>query len=447
MITKELLKNFEERFKNDKASTVVANAIAKSGIEDSSFNNDVLRFHNFKFSDSVKKSVKKAEITNQKKSGRCWMFASYNVLRLQVMKKLNLSSFEFSETYLFFMDKMEKSNSFLELIIQHIDEPIDSRLMDYFIHNTADDGNWWEGFDSLICKYGTVPKYVMPETFSSSNSSSFVEQINLRLRRTAMKMRKAHSEGKGIDELNRLKEETLYEVYNICTKTLGKLPETFDFEYVDKDEKFHRVENLTPMSFYKEYVGDYFATKVNLIEDPRGKYPFGRKLELKYLRIVHEGREVSSLNVPQEEIKSAIIKSIKAGEAVWFACDVAKNSDRKLGIMDKDIYGYDETLTELGEFSKADRIDYRCSELTHAMTFVGVDLDEKGNPIKWQVENSWGDEFGEKGIFSMSDSWFTDENITAIVDKKFVDEKWLKGLEEEAIMIEPWEPYASLMKR
>lgn len=203
-------------------------------------------------------------------------------------------------------------------------------------------------------------------------------------------------EGKGIDELNRLKEETLMKFIISVQKTLGKLPKLLILSMLIKMKKFHRVENLTPMSFYKEYVGDYFATKVNLIEDPRGKYPFGRKLELKYLRIVHEGREVSSLNVPQEEIKSAIIKSIKAGEAVWLACDVDKNSDRKLGIMDKDIYNYDETLTELGEFTKADRIDYRCSELTHAMSFVGVDLDEKGNPIKWQVENSWGEEFGEK---------------------------------------------------
>ena len=187
--------------------------------------------------------------------------------------------------------------------------------------------------------------------------------------------------------------------------------------------------------------------KVDLIEDPRGKYPFGKRIELKYFKSVIEGNPVASLNVPQEEIKKAIIASIKAGEAVWFACDVMKNCDRKLGIMDKDLFNYDETLTELGEFSKADRIDYRYTDLTHAMTFVGVDLDENGNPIKWQVENSWGDEVGEKGIFSMSDSWFTNENISAIVDKKFVDEKWLKGLEEESIKIEPWEPYAMMLKR
>ena len=262
-----------------------------------------------------------------------------------------------------------------------------------------------------------------------------------------MNMRKANSDGASIEDLKKIKEETLYEVYNICTKTLGKLPETFDFEYTDKDNNFHKVNNLTPKKFYEEYVGDYFANKVDLIEDPRGKYPYGKKIELKYFKSVREASPVASLNVPQEQIKKAIIESIKSGEAVWFACDVMKNCDRKLGIMDKDLFNYDETLTELGEFSRADRIDYRCTDLTHAMTFVGVDLDENGNPIKWQVENSWGDELGDKGIFSMSDSWFNNENICAIVDKKFVDEKWLKGLEEESIKIEPWEPYAMMLRR
>lgn len=332
-------------------------------------------------------------------------------------------------------------------MIEHIDEPLGSRLMDSLLDLGADDGNFFECFDDLISKHGIVPKSVMPETFSSSDSGAFVEQINVRLKRTAMNMRKAHSNGASVQELKKLKEETLYEVYNICTKVLGKLPETFDFEYTDKDDKFHKITNLTPKKFYEEYVGSYFENKVDLIEDPRGKYPFGKRIELKYFKSVIEGNPVASLNVPQEEIKKAIIASIKAGEAVWFACDVMKNCDRKLGIMDKDLFNYDETLTELGEFSKADRIDYRYTDLTHAMTFVGVDLDENGNPIKWQVENSWGDEVGEKGIFSMSDSWFTNENISAIVDKKFVDEKWLKGLEEESIKIEPWEPYAMMLKR
>lgn len=442
MITKELMKRFKERFYNDSTSTVIANAIAKNGIEASSINNDIFRFHNFKFSDSVKK----AEITNQKKSGRCWMFASYNVLKLKVMEKLNLKTFEFSEVYLFFMDKMEKSNNFLELMIEHIDEPLDSRLMESLLSLTAEDGNYFESFDSLITKYGAVPKCVMPETFGSSNSAAFIEELRKRLKRTAANMRKAHKEGKSIDELNKLKEETLYEIYNICTKVLGKLPETFDFEYLDKDDKFHKISNLTPLKFYEEYVGNYFETKVNLVEDPRERIPYGKVLELKYFKSVKEGRYIGSLNVPQEQIIKATIASIKAGEAVWFACDVLKDCDRKSGIMDKDLFKYDETLTEMGEFSRADRIDFRYSYLTHAMAFVGVDLDEDGNPIKWQVENSWGDENGDKGIFSMSHSWFLDENISVIVDKKYVDEKWLKGLEEEHIMVEPWDPFALMLK-
>lgn len=440
-VTNELIRSFKERYNSDVSSKTIANAIAKNGIKESSFNNNILREHNFKFSDSIKK----ANITNQKKSGRCWMFASYNVLRLKVMEKLNLKNFEFSETYLFFWDKMEKSNNFLQLMIDHIEEPIDSRLMDGLMDLLATDGNYWESFTDLIKKYGTVPKYVMPETFSSSNSADMVEQINVRLKRTACNMRKEYSKGAKVEDLMKMKEETLYEVYNICTKALGEVPEEFDFQYTDKDDKVHKISGLTPLKFYEEYVGSYFDTKVNLIEDPREKYPLGRVLELRYFKSVYDGTPVQSLNVPQEEIKNAVIKSIKAGEAVWFACDVRKNMDQKTGIMDKNVFNLNETLTNLGEFTKAERIDYRYSRLSHAMTFVGVDLDENGKPLKWQVENSWGDEWGDKGIFSMSDSWFTDENISIIVDKKFVDEKWLKGLEEEPIFLELWEPYACML--
>lgn len=441
-LTNEMIESFKNRYHNDFSSKAVANAIAKNGIKESSLNNNILREHSFNFSDSIKK----ADITNQKKSGRCWMFASYNVLRLKVMEKLNLKTFEFSETYLFFWDKMEKSNNFLQLMIDHIEEPLDSRLMDSLMELTAVDGNYWESFTDLIRKYGTVPKSIMPETFTSSNSADLIEQINIRLKRTACNMRKEYAKGAKVEDLMKLKEETLYEVYNICTKTLGEVPEVFDYQYKDKDDKVQKITGLTPLKFYEEYVGSYFDTKVNLIEDPRGKYPFGRKLELKYFKSVYEGTPVSSLNVPQDEIKSAVIKSIKAGEAVWFACDVKKNLDMKSGIMDKYIFNFNETLTDLGEFTKAERIDYRFSYLTHAMTFVGVDLDENGKPLKWQVENSWGDEWGDKGIFSMSDSWFTNENISVIVDKKFVDEKWLKGLDEEPIYLELWEPYACMLK-
>ncbi len=444
MVTNELLQSFKSRFNDDKANTAVANAIARTGVEQSSFNNDVLRFHNFKFSESVKK----ADITHQKNSGRCWMFAGFNVLRLEVMKKLNLKTFEFSETYLFFMDKLEKSNSFLNLMIDFVDEPINSRLMQTFLdEKIAGDGSWFEGFDALVNKYGAVPKSVMPETCDSLKSSAFVKQINLRLRRSAMLIREAHKAGKGKDELNKIKEDTLYEVYNICTKVLGKLPETFDFEYHDKDNKFHKITGLTPIKFYQEYVGNFFENKVNLIEDPRGVYPHGKKLELKHSKVVEEGNAVFSLNVPQNDIKQAVIDSIKDGEAVWFACDVDQKTHRKAGIMDTQLFNYDETLTPIGEFTRAQRIDYKCTEMNHAMVFVGVDLDENGKPIKWQVENSWGDKMGDKGIFSMSDEWFTNENISVIVDKKHVDQKWLKGLDEESIMLEPWDPYAVMLKR
>lgn len=439
-ISKDLIEKYKSDYEKNPVNKTVAGAIARVGLQEASLNNETLRVHNYLFSEETKRG----EITNQKASGRCWMFAALNTARVNTMEKFNLETIEFSQNYTLFWDKLEKSNYFLESILETLDEPRDGRLVAHLLKDPIQDGGQWDMFSGILEKYGAVPKSVMPETYHSSNTMGMVTIITHRLRKYAQLLRKAHKEGKPIAELRKMKEEFLSEVYGILVKALGEIPEKFDFEYRDKDKKFHRDENLTPQEFFKKYVGWNLKDKISLINAPTEDKPYGRAYTVKFLGTVKEGTPICYINVPIEALKEAAIKSIKAGEPVWFGCDVGKMSARKEGIMDMDIFNYDLTVGKLPEFTKAERLDYSESLLTHAMVFTGVDLDSDGKPIKWQVENSWGDEIGKKGIFSMSDAWFDQYNYQIMVDKKFVDPKWLKALEQDVIKLEPWDPMGAL---
>ena len=437
-ISKILLEKYKEKY-NNSSNRVVANAIAKVGVREACFNNDVIRKHNFVFSDVTKQG----EITHQKASGRCWMFSALNVARINTMEKINVETFEFSQNYTLFIDKLEKSNYFLESILETLDEKIDSRIISHLLKDPVQDGGQWDMFKGLLKKYGAVPKYVMPETYHSSNTRYMSEIITTRLRKMARDLRNKYN-GSNIDELRKLKEEMLYDIYDILVKCLGSLPEKFDFTYVDKDEKYHIDKDLTPVEFFEKYVGWNLEDKVSLINAPTIDKPYNKVYTVKYLGTVKEESEMRYLNVPIEELKKAAIRSIKDGIPVWFGCDVGKLSSRDYGIMDYDAYSYDEVFSSTKDFNKADRLDYGESLLTHAMVFTGVDLDENGNPKTWKVENSWGKDTCHDGMFSMSDKWFEEYNYQIMVDKKYISEEYLVYLDTDAVELEPWDPFGAL---
>lgn len=439
-ITKEILESFSSKYNNDKASLIAGNAIASSGIDAASLNQKSIRKHNFMFSETTKMG----DITEQKQSGRCWMFAALNTARVETINKLNLKTLEFSQNYTLFWDKLEKANYFLDSIIETVNEDLSGRLVSFLLQAPMQDGGQWDMFSGILKKYGIVPKYMMPETFHSSNTSVLAANLTRRLRRDAKLIRDASASGKKESELIAMKEDMLYEIYNILAKALGEPPSIFDFEYIDKDEKYHVDRGLTPIEFFNKYVGWSLEDKISIINAPTKDKPYEKMYSIKYLGTVKEAGAIKYLNLPIDELKKAAISSIKDGNPVWFGCDVGKMSDKDLGIMDLDIFDYDEALSPMGDFDKAARLNYSESVLTHAMVFTGVDLDENGKPIKWRVENSWGDKRGNKGIFSMTDRWFDEYNYQIMVDKKYLDEKYHKILDTEPIMLEPWDPFGAL---
>lgn len=439
-IDESLLRNFQEKFNEDPTNHSTKNAIAKSGIDHSSIDNNLTRRHSFVFSDETEKG----DITNQKSSGRCWMFAALNTARVDTMKKLNMKTFEFSQNYTLFWDKLEKSNYFFDSILDTLEEPLHSRLVQHLLQAPIQDGGQWDMFSGLLEKYGAVPKSVMPETYHSSNTRGLNRLLTSKLREFASKLREGHENGQTVEELTKKKEDYLYFIYNVLTKALGEIPETFTYEFRDKENGFHRLNEITPKKFFKEYVDWDLDERISLIHAPTADKPYGKAYTVKYLGTVKEAKPINYVNVPIEVLKEAAIAAIKDGEPVWFGCDVGKMLDRNAGIMDDKTYDYEATLGQTIELTKAQRLDYGESLLTHAMVFVGVDLDKEGKSIKWKVENSWGDKTGDKGIYSMSDKWFDEYNYQIAVQRKYIPQDWLKALEEPVVELEPWDPMGAL---
>lgn len=430
----------EQRFGASPAAKVAMNAVVNQGINAVAKNNRIEWENGFQFSLLLKK---RGEITNQKGSGRCWMFAALNTMRVRVMEKLNLETFELSQSYLLFYDKLEKANYFLENILQTLDVPTEERLIAHLLKSPLGDGGQWDMLCNLVEKYGVVPKSVYPESVCSSGTWEMTSYMTEKLREDACVLRTACRQGESMEALREKKDGMLDEMYHILCVSLGKPPKSFTFEIRDKDDHFTRDENITPKAFYDKYVGMDLSEYISLINAPTEDKPYYRSYTVQFLGNVAEGRIVKYVNLPSEELKKAAIAQLQAGEPVWFGCDVGKRSD-KSGIMDPELYDLRGVLGTTFGMTKAQRLDYGQSVMTHAMVFQGVNLDEAGKPNRWCVENSWGDEAGKKGYYLMTDRWFDEYNYQVVVNRKYLSEEILKAYDSEPIQLKPWDPFGSL---
>ncbi|MGD1818339.1 MAG: aminopeptidase C [Pleomorphochaeta sp.] len=439
-IDKNLIEKFNNNFNADRTNLVSKNAVINNGIMQSakSINSIIENTHEFSI------EVKTGKITNQKQSGRCWMFAALNVMRLEIMKTLNLETFELSQAYPFFFDKLEKTNHFLENIIETRDEDVDSREVAFLLKDPLGDGGQWDMFASLIDKYGVVPKAVMPESFSSSQSKFMDKLLTTKLREFAYQIRKAAKKNTTIEDLRNQKEEMLNTIYRMLSISLGEPPKTFTFEVKNKDNKFIRETNISPKEFYDKYINMNMDDYISIINAPTDDKPFNNTFSVKFLGNVQGGRPVKYLNLPVEELKALAIKQLQNNEAVWFGSDVGQSSDRETGIMDLEIYDLNNLFNTEFNLTKGQRLEYGESLMTHAMVLTGVNLDENGKSNKWRVENSWGDAPGNNGYYVMSDKWFNEFTYQIVINKKYLSKSQLELLEKEPIILKPWDPMGSL---
>ncbi|MBY5033657.1 aminopeptidase C [Streptococcus gallolyticus] len=385
----------------------------------------------------------KDAVSNQKASGRCWMFAALNTFRHKLISEFKLENFELSQAHTFFWDKYEKSNWFLEQIIATADQELGSRKVKFLLDVPQQDGGQWDMVVALFEKYGVVPKSIYPESISSSASREMNQYLNKLLRQDAQILRETLAAG---GDVQAKKEELLQEIFNFLTMNLGLPPRTFDFAYRDKDNNFHSEKNLTPQAFYEKYVGLKLEDYVSVINAPTADKPYGKSYTVELLGNVVGSRDVRYINLDMDRFKELAIAQMQAGESVWFGSDVGQMSDRQSGVMATNTYDFESAMDIKLTQDKAGRLDYSESLMTHAMVLTGVDLDENGKATKWKVENSWGDKVGQKGYFVASDAWMDEYTYQIVVRKEFLTAQELAAYEAEPIVLAPWDPMGALAK-
>jgi bleomycin hydrolase len=453
-IEMETINKLRSAFQSDSENRVRMNSATKVGIDAASLRWEAAAETPNAFSHELKTG----EITAQNMSGRCWLFAAANVLRQEVMKTCGLETFELSQSWLFFWDKLEKANYFLESIIDTLDAGQDSRLLKWLLQGPFADGGQWDMAVALIEKYGVVPKSVFPESFHSGNSRAMNKYLTVKAREFAKELRDAHRAGAGRDALLQMKAAMLETFYRMLCVCLGAPPERFDFEVrgAAKDKTaaepaaspfaagaFTRALSITPLDFYKTYIGKPLGDYVSIINAPTADKPFYRTYTVAYLGNVAGGRPILYLNLPASSQKRAAVAQIESGESVWFGCDCRQMVDADQGLLSMGAYDVEGLFRTRFPLDKAARLDYSESLMTHAMVFQGVNLVD-GQPNRWKVENSWGDKRCDKGWFRMSDRWFDQYVYQVVVDRKHLTPDERAALELPPTVLNPWDPMGSL---
>ena len=432
-ITPKMIQTFRDSLGKLRHGITVVNAVTKNEVRNLVLDRKKLTLHDSHYTNKIKTG----KVTNQKSSGRCWLFAGFNIMRPVAMKKLKVKNIEFSQNYSFFWDKLEKANLFLEGILQTRDRGIDDRQVVYLLKHPFPDGGQWNMVVDLVVKYGVVPVEVMPETSHTGATRALNALAKRKLRRDAAILRDMHAKGQPLAALRGRKAEMLSEIYCLLAFHFGEPPATFKWRYENKDGKVSKLKSYTPKSFYKEIVGLDLTRYVCLYNCPA--HPYGKLYNIQFDRDLFDRPDMTFINAEMKVLKSLTLKQLLDGESVWFGCDVGKDHFRDKGILKSNILDYEALLGMKFSLSKKDRILYQDSIPTHAMVFMGVDLED-GKPVKWRVENSWGAKRGDSGYLAMYDGWFDEYLYSVIINKKHVPQDVLKILDQKPIALPPWDP-------
>ncbi len=440
-VTKSQIEEFRKSFDSDPSATVAQNAVSNADLSTLALRRDLVQDMDFSFSTKLDDW----NATNQRRSGRCWLFATLNLFRVGAMKKMNLKKFEFSQAHIHFWDKLERANHFLEAILETSDRPVDDRTIHFLLSDPIGDGGQWNMATNLIRKHGLVPMSAYPESHSSSNTRSMNTVLKDILRTTASEIRKILDDGGSNNEARRHKEGRMKEIWRVLCIHLGTPPEKFDWQWRDKDNEFHRKGTMTPLEFVDEYVEVDWEEYICIVNDPRNEYY--RTYTVDFLQNVAGGPPVVYLNVPSNEMKDITQRLLEDGTPVWMGCDVGKNMARKRGLWDAELYDLKGLYGIQFGMEKADRLRFGQTMMTHAMLFTGVDVVD-GKPRRWRVENSWGSEdSGEKGFYTMNDNWYDEHMFEIAAPKDYLTDEMKSGLKGNPIVLPAWDPMGSLARQ
>ena len=383
--------------------------------------------------------VPSAGVTDQKSSGRCWLFTGMNVMRARMIKDYNLGAFQFSQSYTFFYDQLEKANLFLQSVIDLANRPMDDKTVEWLFKNPLSDGGTFCGVADAVMKYGLVPAEVMPESYQANNTSRLSSLIALKLREYGLTLRQAVARGEKAKQIAERKQQMLATVYHMLSLTLGDPPVKFEWTQKDAQGRPVSTATYTPQEFYNKFVGvDLKNNYVMLMNDP--SRPYHKLYTIDLDRHSYDGLQWTYLNLPMNEIKDMAIASIKDSTMMYFSCDVGKFLDSKTGVLSLRNYDYESLFATTFPMNKADRIRTFASASSHAMTLMAVDLDAQGKPRKWKVENSWGPTHGHHGHLIMTDAWFDEYMFRLVVDRKYVPAATLELLKQKPVVLPAWDP-------
>lgn len=432
-IDKTTLRDIQQSFKNTPENKALLNAVTHNDIKKLAENRSNEGKVNHFFSNEVKTSG----ISNQKQSGRCWLYTGLNTLKPMVQEKYDISTFEFSQTYNFFWDQFEKANLFLEIAKETANLPMSDKKVEWLFKNPIGDGGQWTTFADNVAKYGLVPSSAMPDTYQSEKTSMMSRLLKRKLREQGLEMRQIAISRMSEELKQQKKIDMLKDIYRILVLSLGEPPTEFNWQYKTKEGKLSEVKKYTPQSFFKEMIGQNLGEYVMLMDDPRHEYY--KLYEVEYDRNLVEGGNWKYINLPSDKIKEFAANSIKNNQAMYFSCDVGKQLNIKTGTLDVNNYNYNDLFGVDFGMNKKQRIETFESASTHGMALVGVNILPDGSIDKWKLENSWGADKGNKGYLTMTDAWFSEYMFRLVINKKYLDEKTLKVLKQNATLLPPWD--------
>jgi len=446
-LTAEIMDGFKQDFFSSDQNRLAQNVCTRSDPLEACLTRRSLETNVHIYNSKVETEGK--PVTNQKSSGRCWLFAALNVARQPFVKQHNLEDFEFSQAHLFYWDKIERANYFLNNIVLTAKrgEEVTGRTVSYILGDPINDGGQWDMAVNLVTKHGLMPKKCFPESFSSDSSGRLNGILKSKLREYAKNLRTCCDEGMSDEDLQATILKMMSEIYKIVGICLGIPPAQFKWDYLDKSKQHQCVGPISPLEFYEKYVKPVWniENKVCLVSDPRQTNPFGRTYTVDCLGNMVGGRNCIYNNQPIEVLMDLTRDSIRANEAVWFGCEVSKRYVAKQGFLDLTAHDYELVLgvnVQTG-LDKANRLLYGDSLMTHAMVLTGCHLENE-KVVKWRVENSWGEDRGEKGYLMMTSDWFKEFVFEIVVDKNIVPASVLAVMEMEPVVLPAWDPLGAL---
>lgn len=439
-ITKEQLARFSSAFHADRANLIAANAAGANGVAGCAKNAAAVN----KLQHAFSVCLPQKKVTNQRHSGRCWIFAACNLFRAGMMERWNLENFELSQTYLFFWDKLERAGFFLENMIKTAHLPTDDRLFQFLNQDPVQDGGQWDLLMNLVEKYGVMPVEAYPDNANAKASGAFRGYLTSILRQDALRLRTLVKQGVSAETLSAEKDAMLEEVYRLLCISLGEPPRTFDFAVYDKDGNLLREDGITPGAFYEKYIGLHASDYVSLINAPTADKPYNRTFTVEYLGNVVGGRGVTYLNVPMDVIRDCLVRQLKSGEPVWFGSDCGKFAQGDAGVFDRESLAVETLLNVRFTLDKGERLSLYDSLPNHAMLIQGVHLDRNEKPVRWRIENSWGEDRGKDGFYVASDSWLGEYAYQFVIRKSLLPDELLVCLEQDPIILPAWDPMGTL---